>query len=481
MTKTRWNGRRAVAAGLVCVGLLATLAAARDIFVPPPRPDDPIDGAGAGTGGDSLDRVVAKSGDVVLGRVVEIADGRVRLTGAQFDGDVKMMLAGLDQITLVPGKVTGGRDSLTLANGDAIMGEVTGITADEVAITSDCAGPVKVPRRVVSAIGFGKGSGILVDCDFSRSLEPWKSIRGAWNTAGGVAVCNAQGDYAILSAAIAQSKPVTMEAVVEPTNGYSLYCTMVLCCDISDNSNYLGRNSAWVTFSSSNFSIGYSKDGGTNNVNNRNMRQVNSGETATVRAAYDPDAKKMKVWINGASLGEADVPMGPAAGKCVLFCTQYPCKVKSLRVLPGLVGPTETGGAPKDDGDLVYLGNKDNVSAKGIALAEGQVVLTTSYGELKSAVDKVDRIVFNPKNIERPRRQKGDVLVETTTSKFTLQIDSLTNDGLVGSSDSLGKVTIKRAALRSLRFSLYERPAAGPGGPPSSVAPNPPPMQLIRD
>ncbi|MDD4892071.1 MAG: hypothetical protein PHU85_19285 [Phycisphaerae bacterium] len=445
-----------ILAACVVLAALAGWAWAQErIYVPGPRGEgETIDGGGRVAAGAG-DKIATRNGDLLVGKLLDIVDGRIRLTGTQFDGEVKVMLAGVDQITLIPGESAEGKDAVAVSNGDAIMGEVTAINGDEVTIASDCAGPVKVSRKVIGMIGFGKGAGILVDSDFSRSLEPWKTARGTWATRDGVAISEQQGDYNTLVANIEQAKPVTFEAVVEPTSNYSLYCTMALCVDQSNNNNYFGNNSVFVNFSSGNYSVSYCQNGSQNSVANKSMRNVNSGESVTLRMAYDPETKKMKTWVNNTLIGEHEVTNGPATGKQALFATQYPCKVKSLKVTAGFSPPSDTTAA-KDDGDLVHFVNKDGISTKSLSLTDGQFIVTTAYGELKSSVDKIDRVVFSPKRVERPRRQKGDVLVQTATSRFTLQLESMTPESLSGTSDYLGKVTIKRAAIRSVRFNIYQ-------------------------
>ncbi|MDD4892072.1 MAG: hypothetical protein PHU85_19290, partial [Phycisphaerae bacterium] len=167
----------------------------------------------------------------------------------------------------------------------------------------------------------------------------------------------------------------------------------------------------------------------------------------------DPESKKSKLWINGNMVCEGDLQAGPKTGKHVMVGTQYGCRIKSIRVTAGMASPAEASGV-KSDVDVINFTNKDHLTAKSIALADGEFLVQTPYGELKSPANKVAGIVFNTKDQEKPRRLKGEVLVQTNNSRLTVQPESLDGETLSGTSDYLGKITVKRSLVKSIRFNI---------------------------
>jgi hypothetical protein len=464
--RTAPASNRTVKCVLAGLGLLAGfialhgVAAGDGIYVPAPRGEnDTIDtrpaGAG-GAGGGGLDSVATRAGDVVAGRVLEIADGKVRLAGPQFDGEVKVKLPGVKEINFAPPEPMAARDAVAVSNEDLIMGEVTGITADVVTIDSDCAGTLKLSRKMVTSIGFGKAAGVMIHTDFTRGLAPWKVTTGsAVARDGALCIESTNGNYNTISAAVDQSKAVTVEMTIVGAGQYTPYFALALCADANTGGNTFGQSNLLVYNNGSSYNITGQNNGGNFSViNNRQVKPIPTNGSATVRIAYDPHAKKLKYWMDNVLVGEHDVGgSAPAAGKYIHLGFQYPCKVKNLRVSAGFSGPTDKGGK-ENESDMVYFANKDAVTATSLGLAEGTLTIKTEIGELKSGPDKIDRVVFRAG--EKPRLQKGDVLVTTRNGQYTVKLESLTGETLNGVSDYLGKVKIKRSAIRSIRFGLYD-------------------------
>ena len=432
------------------------------IYVPQPRGEnDTIDTRAIGANGaaGAMDNIVTRTGDQVTGKVLEIADGKLRLAGPQFDGDVKIKLPGVHEVTFVPPEAIAARDAVAVSNDDMIMGEVTGITADEVTIASDCAGTLKLPRKVVRSIGFGKAAGVMVRTDFAHGLDPWKVTMGnAAARDGALCIEGANGNYNVITAPVDQTKAVTVDMTIQGTGQYTPCFAVAFCADAGDQNNPWGRTNLLVCNNGTFYSVNAQNNGNNSQViNNRQVRQIPPNGSATIRIAYDPQAKKLKYWMDKALIGEHEVgDSAPKSGKYLHIGFQYPCKVKNLTVSAGFSAPADAPGGKDADSDTVFFANKDAVAAAALTLVDGAVTIKTDFGELKSAPEKVDRVVFSPKSVERPRRQKGDVLVTTRNGQYTVKLESLTADVLTGVCDYLGPVKIKRAAIRSIRFSIYE-------------------------
>jgi hypothetical protein len=122
----------------------------------------------------------------------------------------------------------------------------------------------------------------------------------------------------------------------------------------------------------------------------------------------------------------------------------------------GIVPPSGAEKKADTTAHIIRFSNKDRVAAEDVKLAEGKLLLKTSFGEISSTVDKVQSITFRAKGLEKPRRNKGDVHVETSDSRFTVQFERLTPEHLIGKSAYLGGVKVRRACLRRIRFNIYK-------------------------
>jgi hypothetical protein len=414
---------------------------------------------------DKADLVVTSQGDRLMGNVVSMeSGGKLRLSGPQFDGEVGIVAKEVDLLALRGAEKSSGRDEILLTNGDRLVGTLSSITSSNVTLDTDAAGTLNVSLKVIRTISLGRPENILIESTFNAGrMEPWTSRAGLYQVVDNALVGRNRGNMAPLSAKLDQKEPLTFVAKVQALEGNPMQAHLVIFSDTDGamDGNPFGRNSLFAMFNNSEVYLQYATaGGGTNMIANRSMgRSVTSG---ILRLAYDPASGKARMWLDSTDLGEYQVPTKPATGQFVIFNSYYPVKIEYLKVLRGIVGPSgddESVGPAPDGTTSVQLANKDRVSATALTMANGQVVVTTSYGEIKCPPKDVARIVFNDKAQEEPRRQNGDVRVQTSVGRLTFQFSKLTADALAGRSDYLGEIKIKRSAVREIRFNLY-----GPSG-----------------
>jgi len=115
--------------------------------------------------------------------------------------------------------------------------------------------------------------------------------------------------------------------------------------------------------------------------------------------------------------------------------------------------------------DTVRLGNNDKVSGTIKSIGKGEVVMATSFMEMKVPLDRVAQIDFADPKTEKPHRQAGDVrAVFLDGSRFTLALQKLTDAALIGNAESCGRVSTALDAFSRIQFRIYEaRPASGAG------------------
>ena len=315
-------------------------------------------------------------------------------------------------------------------------------------------------------MSFAHGKTALFESEFeSGRMEPWKTITGSWAVAGGALACQ-QSNFSKVAVAIDQKEALTLEVKAASIGGNPLYFDLILFAD-STQGQY-APNAVAAMFHYSECTVQYFNNHSMNSVTSRNFnRQFNGG---VMRFAYDPADGKVRVWLDGGDLGEYTIPMPPKQGKYLMLASHHPVSVSSVKLLRGIQPPGEDAGKADEAADVVRLANKDRVSAGQVMLGEDATVRAkTAYGELSFPVDKVSAIVFRTQGQEKPKAEKGAVLVETAGSRFTLKFAKLTGEFLVGTAEYLGEVKVKRETVKRVVFKARPE-AAATGG----VVPRPP-------
>jgi len=453
------------AQGEIAVPVAEPASPVRKIFVPRPKDaGDTLDESPGSAAADQVDVVTTVLGDRLLGNVVSIAaSDKLHLTGEQFEGEVQVDVGALDGVVLRSTDKDSGNDEVALTNGDRIIGQLSTIAPDGIFIETQAAGRLRVSPKVVRSITFSKGASVLAESNFpGGSLEPWTSRGGSWTVGEGALVCrNRGGTGNALFVKLDQKEAVTLVAKVQSLESSSVRCDLVLFADTTEgapNVGRYGRNSLFAMFHSGEYYLMCVNNGNANSIINRSYgRQMQGG---TLRLAYDPATGKATLWLDSAELGQYDVPTKPTIGQYVMFNSYYPLKVEYLTVYRGIVPPRgdddgAVGAAGAADEAAVQFANKDRVSVASITLADGEITFKTTYGELKCPVANVERILFGKKGQEEPRRRKNDVRVRTAAGRMTLQFDRLTADSLVGQSEFLGEVKLRRSAVREIKFNPY--------------------------
>ncbi len=450
------RGRRRAAVALRIEAAPAPVALQRKIFVPQPKgAGETLDDSAKQGKAAQGDTVTTIRGDRVVGKVLTIdAGGKLRLTAPHFEGEVVVLTSALDRVELIlTEKAEGGGDEVALTNGDRIVGEVVRITPESVIVESRATGPLKISRKIVQSISFAQGRTMLLESHFAAGrMAPWTARGGGWSVTGGALVCNSHGSRQTVFAKFDQNEAVTMEVKVEATGGRYVNCELIVFADRTDGS--YGHNSIVARFYSSQVYLMYARNGGTNSVTSRSM-----GSTlrkGVVRVAYDPATSKARVWVDSRDLGEYAIPHKLTTGKFVMFNSRYPCRVSYIRVMRGIVPPSSAEHKADSKTHIIRFANQDRVAAEEVKLADGKLLLKTSFGEIASQVGKVQNIVFRSGGLEKPRRNKGDVYIETSDSRFTAQFEQLTSEYLIATSAYLGQVKVRRASLKRIRFNVYK-------------------------
>lgn len=461
------NGKGSILAAVLLLTLLVSM-------IPAAQQADAAGGifAAAGEGGgvpieesaaakpseDRPDTVRTLAGDILKAKVVGIdADGILTMTGPQFVGKAALRASALDVITLHCTRTESGRDEVRLTNGDRICGTLHSITPQAVVLKTDTAGPLKVVRDSVVYLGLrGKGTPeVLLETDFANGkMGPWKVRNGDWAVTRGQLTCSSSGGIFAVQAELDQEEALTFVVKVRSLSGPRVEWWAVLFSN--DSAVDAGHQSVNAGFYTSQVVIGCSYNG--RHIKYRTVPYGQSMQAGTLRFAYDPKTGKVRAWLDSVDLGEYTSPHRPNRGRYVLFQTRYASQVSLLRILRGVVPPSgapEIGAAEgEEETDLVVFRNTDRVSAESVTMSEGNFAIKSAYGKLTVAAEKINYVLFRRDGQVRPRRLKGDVQVRTSTARMTLKLRELSAEHLLGTSSSLGEVTLKRDAIKSIGFHL---------------------------
>jgi hypothetical protein len=86
-----------------------------------------------------------------------------------------------------------------------------------------------------------------------------------------------------------------------------------------------------------------------------------------------------------------------------------------------------------------------------VTFAEGKFTIITEFGDIEPELKRVESVRFPPRSATPPAKE-AEAAVQTTEGRFTLRSCVLADDRLTGQSDLFGSVSLKRDAIRSIRF-----------------------------
>jgi len=455
---------KALAAAIVIAVLtgLAPPTAGREeregpgIFVPPARGEGESLDSSPERKEEGKDTVVTVRGDRIVGHVAGIGPtGLLRLTSPCFDGEVHVRVDALDKVRFGGAARADEPDEVRLSNGDRIRGRLLSLTGDSVVIESEATGRISVPRRLTTGVELGAPSSSLLESDFAYDeMDPWVPKSGNWSIREERLTLQSSGSVSVISAPLKHDGPTTMEVdlVTGPTG--LQYTSLVLSAD--DTTSTFGRGCVYGSFQGSRCTVGYVAANGSGRTLGHRSRPVGVGanQAVSLRLAFDPVERDVRMWLNDAVAYEGKVPADMGDGRFVMFAAQQPLAIESIRVYRGMEsgGGAEDAEAPEEDGVRIVFVNGDKLSASAVTLVESGFELTTEHGTLVCPPENLSRIVFGKGGVEAPPEQAGDIVVTTNAGRLTLRIGSMDEDRLVGTSAAAGAIEIRRSALRSIRF-----------------------------
>ena len=433
--------------------------------------------AAAPAGPDLHGEINTRNESRMFGDVLGIDNGKLRLTGPAFEGEVRLPLSAVDDIKLRAYGADLAECMVELVNDDRLLGKIVSITSEKVVLDSAVAGRLTMPVSGVRAIRMAGGSETVLKADFaSGSPKPWKAVGGPWIVKDGAIECRTTGEKNYLVAELDAKSPLTFSVSVQSLDDKPMECDLVLFSDTDEKFMLSPGNRAAVLCARSGRIntriVQPNYGGGSGGVPGSGLRK------ATLTMAFDPVRNRYQAWVDGEPVHDEGRDEPFEVGQKIIFNTSRPVRIDSMTVASGMPfgmrdfdpiqawvdrrykppPPVETGPA------IVRFINGDRIEISGVTVADGKVSLATVNGPLASTLSKVGFIRLAavlagppPPKAAEPRPLKdGEAIVMTTAGRIRLMIEGLNADTLTGRSEHCGEVKIRRSAIHKIRFCLDE-------------------------
>jgi len=426
-----------------------------------------------------IDMLVNVHGERLRCKVLEIEpDGVVRFTASWLRGESRAKLLGLRRLKFKATHAEAGKDIVLITNGDVIDGKVLAVTDEHVQVQSPLMGTLAIPRPMVRKIIRGSMSRMLSATNFADGeLGAWKPVTGRWSVADGFLHCRDMNNQHGIAVPVKQTDSLTVEFKMEGIMPWNMEYQVSLFAD----GRQRGRegNFVMLSFNRQSYWVQYTAPGkgsrhvGSFNYTAFNTLNNNEPPKGTIRIAYDLKKKRITTWINGAQVGQQNMPEMPKKGKFIILRTRWGERTQYVHIYPGVVPP------PKQDADegkkdvhVLVMNNDDRVSSPHFTF-EGEHFLTEIAGaEFRGPIARIAQIIMPAQSQIRPRRNKGDSRVVTGRGGLTFVITGMNATHLTGRCAYLGDVKIARAALKRIELDIYTAPKPKAGMSSSSATPS---------
>lgn len=199
-------------------------------------------------------------------------------------------------------------------------------------------------------------------------------------------------------------------------------------------------------------------------------RSIGQGQTAAMRSParvsiriHRPQ-KSIALLLNDTLVRQwTDPGEFAGTGRYLIFVAQGSCDLRvgniRLRRWDGRLEADEPWRSPTED--VLVLSNADRLSGEVRAIAGGEVLLVTGFGEMKVPVSRLVSLQFAGNCRATARRQDGEVrgfLPDGT--RLTVGLERLDEKALRGTSENFGAVNVPLDALTRVQFQLHQPPPA---------------------
>jgi len=435
---------------------------------PAPKPD--ASGVPASPAADG-DLLKFNNGDVLHGTIVSVGAGNaLRWRRADVKDPVAFNLDNIQELQLAPRPPrttrTPHRLAVELTNGDRLAGDLVALNSQLLKLDTWYAGPLELKRAMVQRI-VCQAAPLEAVYSGPTGLAGWtiaEGARNAWKYKNSAFYCrpgNAGGlgrnvnlpDLANIEFDLAWRGQLYFQVGFYFGNLNNLYSTGGYMLQFNNSSVFLNRTSP---------------NRGANNMGSSvEIPKFQNKSKARVAIRVNKAKKTIALFLDNDLVKQwPDAEEFAGSGRGMIFYSQgqSQLRVANIVVTPwdGRLDSEAAAAVPGAD-DLIRFANGDKLSGTVVNIAKDEAVVAASFGEMKVPLERIAQIEFSSQKAEKARRQAGDVRAAFLDgSRFTLALEKLEDQALVGSTESCGRVTTALDAFSRVQFHIYEpRPEAG--------------------
>lgn len=111
----------------------------------------------------------------------------------------------------------------------------------------------------------------------------------------------------------------------------------------------------------------------------------------------------------------------------------------------------------KPQAGRMELNNGDSITGEVLSITDGKITVKTPFREVKLPVELLRSIVLKPVDLERCKRENGDVRAWFPDgSSIVFRLESVESENLIGYSQNFGTAHFQRSAFNRIEFNIYD-------------------------
>ena len=424
------------------------------------------------------------NGDQLSGKVLTLTLEDLTWQSPILAEPAKFALKHVVDVTMSPPKSAADRmeagheATLEMTNGDVFHGQLSGLSDEEIRLTTWYAGELVFRRVNVEEVKISRAADTYYRGP--NSIEEWTQQEGSesWSFRDSALHCSAPGGIAREI-----DFPDEAEIIFEAEwRGAFRPKIIFFSDDITTTDPEKGYemvfqgNSVHVKKSGSNNWLGHSTNAGELRENEKAEIRIRASKK-TGKIVLLVDGERIDVWEDE----ELD-PQGFGKGFHIVAQDSSPLKISEIKVTSwdGYVeevnpqarfnGRRFRGGFDFDEdreevrkeeevpeGRMV-LRNGDTMEGEITGVDDDQVTVKTEFSEVTFPISRLKNLILKKADMETPKRNKGDVRATLSDgSEIVFRLDGVEKDKLLGFSQNFGSATFARDAFKKIEFNIYPK------------------------
>ena len=422
-----------------------------------------------------MGRIELSNGDRITGLLERAEDpaGTLVVRHAHFREPVAILLTSLRKYQAAASASALVRPTgwaVTLANGDLLRGNLSGLSADTLALDTWYSGPITIPRAHIQSMLQRESEGMIVEGLGEES---------DWTTSGpaprflGDAITF--GQNTVVSRELSRMPP-KLRIDFDLRWTWHCYVRLMFYSDKLGEQNSHNAYALQIQGANRLDLHRMTRQQGSRQIANINLGGGRSGEQQSARYTmlFDAEQGRMLVYLDDQQVADwKDLAKLDAYGKVLTLTSMqnFPVELLALRVTEwdGRPLSNETPPEIKEGREVVRLRNGDLLSGKIGMIQDGKALVATSFGNLEIPTDRLGQILLAAAG-EQPVPPTGAVrLTLFDGTQATLTAARLSRGQFEGNSPSAGRLRIPLASVRTIEWNLAKTEQAAEASKPADA------------